>query len=95
MPLAQLLVTGIGVTAAICSMASFVPQATKIIQSRDASSVSLGMYIVTVIGFALWTTYGVLLRSWPLVGSNAVCLLFSAIILALKLLLPNKARPAP
>ena len=66
-------------------MASFVPQAVKIIREQDASSVSLRMYIVTVIGFALWSAYGFLLHSWPLVASNLVSLGLSSLILMLKL----------
>lgn len=73
-----------GVAAAVCSMGSFVPQIIKIWRERDASSVSLRMYAVTVTGFTLWVIYGVLIASWPVVGSNVVCLLLSATILALK-----------
>ena len=46
---------------------------------------SLRMYVVTVIGFALWAGYGVLLGSWPLVGSNLISLALSAAVLILKL----------
>lgn len=74
----------IGVGAAVCSMTSFIPQITKILRDRDAASVSLRMYLVTVTGFSLWITYGVLIASWPVVGSNAVCLALSGAILALK-----------
>ena len=80
-----LLVNGLGVAAALCSMASFVPQVVKIAREKDASSVSLRMYVVTVIGFALWAGYGVLLGSWPLVGSNLISLALSAAVLILKL----------
>jgi len=74
----------VGVAAALCSMTSFAPQLIKIWRERDASSVSLRMYVVTVTGFSLWIAYGLLIGSWPLVGSNAVCLLLSGAILALK-----------
>ena len=57
----------------------------KIWRERDAASVSLRMYVVTVTGFSLWTVYGAMLGSWPLIGSNLVSLGFSAAILALKL----------
>jgi MtN3 and saliva related transmembrane protein len=80
-----ILLNGVGVVAAVCSMASFVPQVVKIAREKDASSVSLRMYVVTVSGFACWTLYGVLLKSWPLAGSNVVCLTLAAIVLALKL----------
>ena len=74
----------VGTGAALCSMTSFVPQIAKIWQERDASSVSLRMYAVTVTGFTLWIAYGVLTKSWPVAGANAVCLVLSATILALK-----------
>lgn len=74
----------VGVGAALCSMTSFVPQIVKIWKERDASSVSLRMYLVTVTGFVLWTVYGVLIGSWPVTASNIVCLALSAAILALK-----------
>ena len=80
-----ILINSVGALAALCSMASFLPQVIKIWREKDATSVSLRMYVVTVAGFALWTLYGVLLKSWPLVGSNTVCLIFAAAVLALKL----------
>lgn len=83
--MSSLLINALGVVAALCSMASFVPQVVKIWRERDASAVSLRMYIVTVTGFALWSAYGALLGSWPLVGSNLVCLGLAAAILTLKL----------
>lgn len=80
----SLIVNVVGVGAALCSMTSFVPQLTKIVRERDASSVSLKMYAVTVTGFSLWIAYGVMIESWPIAASNAVCLALSAAILVLK-----------
>ena len=78
--------TLIGALAAILSTTSFLPQAIKIIRSRDTRSISAGMYALTVTGFALWTTYGILLGAWPLIAANAICLGLSAFILTMKLL---------
>lgn len=78
------LVDVIGTGAALCSMASFTPQLVKIWKERDASSVSLRMYAITCTGFALWITYGVLLKSLPVMVANSVCLAESAAILVLK-----------
>jgi MtN3 and saliva related transmembrane protein len=82
--LAHVLANTVGVTAALLSMSSFAPQIAKIWRERDASSVSLRMYLVTVSGFTLWIAYGVLIGSWPVAVSNAVCLAMSAAVLALK-----------
>jgi MtN3 and saliva related transmembrane protein len=67
-------------------MASFLPQAWKIIKSRETKDISAGMYLLTVSAFAMWLAYGALQNQWPLVVSNGVCLGLSAFILAMKLL---------
>lgn len=77
-------VDGIGTAAALCSMVSFTPQILKIWREKDASSVSLRMWLLTVAGFALWTAYGVMLGSWPVAVSNAVCLILSGMVLGLR-----------
>lgn len=83
------LVPWIGGLASVASTASFAPQAWKIIRTRDTTSISLGMYWLTVVGFALWLSFGYLLGQWPLIVTNAICLAFSAFILTMKLL-PEK-----
>ena len=80
----QLIPNIVGTLAALCSMTSFVPQIVKIWRDRDASEISLRMYLITVTGFSLWIAYGVLTRSWPVAVSNAICLALSGAILALK-----------
>jgi MtN3 and saliva related transmembrane protein len=82
--LSHLLANVVGTGAALCSMTSFAPQIVKIWRDRDASEVSLAMYLVTVTGFSLWIGYGVLIESWPVTVSNTVCLLMSGAVLALK-----------
>lgn len=77
-------VDAIGTVAALCSMVSFTPQIVKIWRERDASSVSLRMWLLTVTSFALWTTYGALPGSWPVAVSNAVCLMLSGVVLGLR-----------
>ena len=82
--MSHLIADVVGSVAALCSMSSFGPQIAKIWRERDASSVSLRMYLVTVTGFSLWIAYGVLIGSWPVAASNIVCLVMSGAVLALK-----------
>ena len=81
---AQILANAVGVGAALCTIVSVVPQIVKIIRERDASSVSLRMYALTVSAFSLWTVYGVMLGAWPLVAANAVSLMLAATALVCK-----------
>ena len=78
--------TLIGSLAVLASTSSFTPQAWKIIKSRSTKDISAGMYSLTVIGFLLWTIYGIVLMQWPLIITNSICLALSAFILTMKLL---------
>ena len=74
----------VGTAAALCSIISFAPQMIKIWKERDASSVSLKTYSLTVACFVLWTAYGVLTTAWPIVVSNAFALVMASGVLAMK-----------
>lgn len=75
----------IGAAAAIITTLCWVPQAVKVLRSRDTRSLSLVMYLMLATGVVLWLVYGVLIGSWPLIGANAVTLVLVAVILGMKL----------
>ena len=74
-----------GYLAATCTTLSFVPQSMKTIRTRDTSGISLSMYVVFTFGIACWFGYGLFLKSWPMIVSNAITFLLSSTILGLKL----------
>ena len=74
----------VGTLAALCSITSFAPQMIKIWKERDASSVSLKTYSLTVTCFVLWTAYGVLTGAWPIIAANACALVMASGVLAMK-----------
>ena len=84
------LMTVVGTAAAVCSTTSFAPQAWRVLRTRDTAAISKRMYVITVVGFALWTAYGVMGGQWPLIVPNVICLALSAFILAMKLIPPAK-----
>ncbi len=83
----------VGAAAAICSMASFAPQAWKIIKTRDTEAISGKMYILTVAAFALWMSYGFMRDDWALILPNAVCLALASFVLTMKYL-PRRKKEA-
>ncbi|WP_149539214.1 SemiSWEET family sugar transporter [Siccirubricoccus phaeus] len=85
--------TLIGGAASLASITSFIPQAWKVIRSRDTRAISAGMYAVTAAGFTLWITYGLLLGALPVILSNSACLVLSLFILVMKLL-PRRGKQA-
>lgn len=82
-----------GWLATLASTVSFVPQAWKIIRTRETKDISRRMYLITVFGFACWTAYGVLLGEWPIIVTNSICLTLSGFILVMKLL-PQREKEA-
>jgi MtN3 and saliva related transmembrane protein len=74
----------VGTVAALLSITSFAPQIVKIWKEKDASSVSLRTYVVTVTGFSCWIAYGILIEAWPVIASNVACLMMSGAVLAMK-----------
>ena len=82
--MADLSASLVGGAAAALSMSSFVPQIVKIVRERDATSVSTRMYLVTVTGFAVWIAYGLMIKSWPVAGSNMINVALAGTILGLK-----------
>jgi MtN3 and saliva related transmembrane protein len=83
--MADIWINAVGVGAGLCSMASFVPQLIKIAREKDASGVSLHMFAITLVGFALWITYGLMQNAWPVAASNSVCFVLASAIFALRL----------
>lgn len=83
----------IGYSAAFLTTVSFVPQVWLTLRTRDVSGVSLGMYSLFTVGIALWLIYGIVQRSWPLVGANAVTLILALIVLFMRLRYGERCQP--
>ena len=45
----------------------------------------MGMLVIFWAGVCLWFLYGLVLQAWPIIVTNAVTLLLTGAILALKL----------
>ncbi len=75
----------IGFAAAACTTLAFVPQVIHVWKNRSAHDISLAMYVVFMAGVALWTIYGLSIRSLPVVLANGVTLFLAAAVLVGKL----------
>jgi MtN3 and saliva related transmembrane protein len=81
----MLKLTFLGLAAALCTTASFVPQVVKTWRTRSTADISLGMYLVLVFGTVLWLAYGVLLEDVPLIVGNGITLVLAGSVLFFKL----------
>ena len=71
--------------AATLTTAAFVPQALHIIRHKETKGISLVMYVAFASGVALWFVFGVLIHNWPVMVSNAITLMLTLAIVAMKL----------
>jgi len=77
--------TMIGLTAATCTTVSFVPQAIRVIATKQTRDISLGMYMILSLGVFLWLIYGIARADIPVIAANFVTLILSLMILSLKI----------
>src|SRR5918998_388074 len=75
----------LGTIAGLLSTFSFVPQVIKAWREGHTEAISKRMYMVTVSAFTLWTIYGFVIGSMPIIIFNILSLVLSATILILKL----------
>ncbi|MBL7072673.1 MAG: SemiSWEET transporter [Candidatus Omnitrophica bacterium] len=62
----------VGLIAGVCTTVAFVPQIFKILKSKHARDISLGMYVILTTGIFLWMVYGILLGRIPIVLANGI-----------------------
>lgn len=84
MPTAPL-VEAIGALGATLTTLCWLPQALKVVREKETRALSLPATAAFTLGVVLWLIYGLAMRDWPLIGSNAVTLVLMAVILATKL----------
>ena len=78
-------VTILGLAAAFCTTASFLPQALQTIRTKDTSGISLYMYLLFAFGTLLWFLFGLLSHNIPIILANGITLLFASVILLYKI----------
>lgn len=74
----------LGIAAAACTTAAFLPQAVKTIRTRHTKDISLGMYLLMVVGLALWLAYGIVIGDIPIIIANSITVLLAGSILTMK-----------
>ena len=75
----------IGVSAAILTSLSYIPQVRKAWPRGSTKDLSLHMLIVLTTGLLLWVGYGLLKADWVIVAANSVGAALSASVLIFKI----------
>jgi MtN3 and saliva related transmembrane protein len=75
----------IGMTAAVCTTAAFIPQALMVYRTKDTRSISLNMFLVLTVGLALWIVYGIYSNKLPIILANVFTIVLAFYILMMKI----------
>jgi MtN3 and saliva related transmembrane protein len=75
----------IGALAAVFTAASFVPQALKMLWTRETAGVSLSTYLLSAAGSSLWVAFGLSIGSLSVIACNVTIGLLAAAIATLKI----------
>ncbi|PDH45944.1 MAG: hypothetical protein CND43_01930 [Flavobacteriales bacterium MED-G15] len=76
----------VGLIAASFTTFAFVPQVFKIWKNRNASGVSISMYVIMLIGISIWLYYGLLIKSVAVITANIVSGLLQLFIIIFTLI---------
>lgn len=79
----------IGFLAAAISTATFLPQLYKVWRRKSADSLSFSMLLMYNISSLCWLTYGILIKSLPVILCNSITLLIGFVLIWLKYFYEN------
>lgn len=75
----------IGAAGAVLTTLCWLPQAVRVVRTQDTRAISLATNLIFAAGILLWLIYGIALMNWPLIAANAISLMFTLVIIVMKL----------
>lgn len=77
--------TLLGLIGGTLTTSSFVPQVVKAVKTRSTKDISVGMFALLTAGIFIWIVYGIKIDSLPVILTNSISFVFSAVILVYKI----------
>lgn len=81
----EILINIIGYAAAICMVCGYLPQAIYTIRTRDTDGIAMPTFLLLGAGSVFFVVQGLMLSNWPLVITNAITTVSSAIVFGIKI----------
>lgn len=81
----ELLQNIFGYAAAICMICGYMPQAIYTIRTRDTDGISTPTFLMMGAGSVFFIIQGILISNWPLVITNTITAVCSAIVFGIKM----------
>ena len=83
--MSNLAISIIGYTASICMILGYLPQAIVTIRTRDTDGIALPTFLLLGFGSIFFVIQGIMLGNWPLMITNTITTISSAIVFAIKI----------
>ncbi|RNA63238.1 hypothetical protein D1631_15530 [Chryseobacterium nematophagum] len=80
----------LGITAAILTSASMLPQLIKILKNKNVDDLSWITLLILIVGVSLWVWYGIIKNELPIILSNAFSALINITLLIFYIIFKNK-----
>ncbi|MCX7306723.1 MAG: SemiSWEET transporter [Afipia sp.] len=75
----------IGAAGAVLTTICWLPQAVRVVRTKDTHAISLATNLIFATGILLWLIYGIAIGNWPLIVANAISMIFTLVIILMKL----------
>jgi len=75
----------IGFMAGILTSINMIPQIIQSIKTKKVEDVSLWMFVIYDAGLVLWVTYGVMIKSYPIIIMDGAACLCSLLMTYIKI----------
>ena len=79
------LTTTVGFMAGFVTTAANLPQVWKTYRNKSGEGLSFRMLLALAFGLGLWIVYGIMIKSLPLIATNAVVFLLILLLIGMKL----------
>ena len=75
----------IGAAGAVLTTICWLPQAVRVVRTKDTHAISLATNLIFATGILLWLIYGIAIGNWPLIVANAISMIFTLVIILMNL----------
>lgn len=81
----EIIINIVGYAAALCMVCGYLPQAIHTIRTRDTDGIAMPTFLLLGLGSIFFVAQGLMLGNLPLVITNAITTVSSAIVFVIKI----------
>ncbi|ALM48597.1 hypothetical protein AMR72_06645 [Flavobacterium psychrophilum] len=82
-------IEALGLLAAFFTTVANIPQAIKVIKTRNVKDLSAATYSMLFVGMVLWVVYGIMKEDLPIILANSIAAALCGVILVMKIVCRN------